>query len=333
LKVKAKSLGGSIIHKLVEAGLTQTDAELVTDSIMDAEKSKVVSHGLVRFPVYLKQIKDGVIEPSPKIIIEQNGSIMRIDGGNGPGIVVASLAMSKCIEGAKKWGICAASVLRSNHFGAAAYFTRMAARDGCIGFVCSVAGPTMAPFGGMELLLGTDPFSVSFPYADKIFTIDIASSAAAKGKIREYARHKKEIPQGWALDSAGSPTTDAKAAIDGILLPMGGHKGYGIALVVEMLSAILGGSKLSFEATGMLDVTKEANIGHFVLAIDIEHFISLELFKTRAGEWLKKIESSKTSCGVEEIMIPGWMEEKNRQLHTEILDVDDELYQQIISLL
>lgn len=316
--------------RLEQTGLPKNDASEIVNALLDAECSGVLSHGLMRFPIYMKQFRDGTVSTAPEIRLTQSGNIFHVDGGNGSGIVVTRRAMSVCIDHAKKSGICAAAISHSNHFGAAAYYSRMAAKAECIGFACSMAGATMAPYGGKELLLGTDPFSIAFPYGENIFAFDAASSATAKGKIRVYAEQGKNIPAGWALDKDGHPTTDAKKAIDGILLPMGGHKGYGIALAVEMLSALLSGVRLSCETQSMFDVSKAANIGHFIAVIDISHFLPPEEFKARAGAWLGRIAGSEPCDTSSVIVIPGTPEEKCRREHEQCLEIDDALYQKIM---
>ena len=163
----------------------------------------------------------------------------------------------------------------------------------------------MAPFGGMDLLLGTNPFSVSFPGRELTFCADMASSATAKGKIRIYAKSGKDIPFGWALDEEGNDTTDPNAAIKGILLPMGGHKGYALAMAVDALCGLLSGASLSCESTSMFQGSSAANTGHFIAAVDIAHFLPPDEFADRAQNWFDRIHASKTRPGFEKILIPG----------------------------
>lgn len=318
--------------KLHKAGLSAKDSCKVANAILYAEQSGILSHGIVRFPIYLKQIKDGNINAKAKIKTDRSESILKVNGDNGLGIIVAETAMRQCVKVAKEKGICAASIHHSNHFGTAGYYTRIAAAKGCIGFICSVAGPTMAPFGGKEMLLGSDPFSVSFPYLGHVFTLDISSSATAKGKIRIYASQGKQIPLGWALNVEGNPTTDPKEAIKGIVLPMAGHKGYGIALVVETLSALLSGACLSHESTSMFELRtprSAANIGHFATAIDIAHFLPLKNFESRAAKWLDMLSNSKTRAGFDKVMIPGEFEKNNRNDNKFEIELDADLHNEL----
>lgn len=296
------------------------DAEIVINALLDAETSGVESHGLMRMKAYVDRIVEHKIAANPIIKVEENGAVVRIDGGNGLGQVVTMCAVNKCVEVAKKYGVGVAAIAHSNHFGTAAYYTNIMAKEGCIGISATSAGPTVAPFGGMDLLLGTNPFSVAFPATKQVFCADMATSATAKGKIRIYAKSGKTIPVGWALDAEGNDTTDPEEAIKGILLPMSGHKGYALAMIVDALCGLLSGANLSCEATSMFNTQNLANVGHFICAINIEHFLPLENFERRAQEWFEKIRTSKTRQGMR-IMIPGEPEAERKLLIKDQLSV------------
>ena len=293
-------------------GVPEADAETVADVLLDAEASGVESHGLTRLKAYVDRIANGQMEPAPEIQIETRGAIACVDGGNGLGQVVTKRAADLCIQLAREHGIGVAAIHNSNHFGTAAYYANHMARSGCVGFCATNAGPTMAPFGGMDLLLGTNPFAIAFPAAGQIFSADMATSAAAKGKIRIYDKEHKPIPAGWALDHEGNDTTDPRKAIDGILLPMGGHKGYALAMAVDAVCGLLPGARLRCEAVSMVDPTQKASIGHFLAAVDIAHFLPLEQFETRAQDWFDKIKGSRPRPGMS-ILIPGEPEENRRR--------------------
>ncbi len=315
------------------AGVPEQDADLLTDTLLDAEICGIESHGLIRLPAYIRRIRQGLISPVPEITVSERDCALSIDGGDGLGQVVARRAMQECVAGAKKHGVCFAAVRNSNHFGAASYFSRMAAREECIGFACTSAGPAMAPFGGMEPLLGTDPFAVSFPVKGHApFTLDIAVSAVAKGKIRIFEREGKCLPRGWALNKYGNDTTDPAAAIFGSLLPMAGHKGYGIAMVIEAFCCLLSGARLSCESEGMFDSHGKAGTGHFFGAFDIAHFTDPEQFERRGGEWFEKIKNSRTRSGVKQILIPGELEESRRNGGPDSLLLSEATYSKILDL-
>lgn len=313
--------------------VSEKDSQLITETLLDAECSGVESHGLMRLPVYVERLRRGLINPKPKTKLIEKGSVILVDGDNGPGQVVAAQTMKACIKGAKQLGICFASICHSNHFGTASYYTRMASDAMCIGFAGTTTGRTMAPFGGMDPLLGTDPLAVSFPIGNgQHFTIDMAMSGCAKGKIRIYEKQGKEIPLGWALDKSGNDTTNPKAALEGVLLPMAGHKGYGLAIVVEALSALLSGANLSYENDGIFASSSPGNIGHFIGAINIEHFLPPEQFQHRVQTWFQHIRQSRTRPGFEKILIPGEPEELSRKSCQELLPVLDKTYRKMCQL-
>lgn len=287
------------------------DAACVLDAIMDAEISGVESHGLMRLKPYADRIRQGTINPAPDIRTTVNGAAAHIDGGDGLGQVVMTRAVKTGLQLAREYGIGAVTVCRSSHFGTAAYYAGMMARAGCIGLAASVAGPSMAPFGGMDLLLGTNPFAIAFPGETGIFCGDMATSSAAKGKIRIYEKEGQSIPPGWALDQEGADTTDPGEALSGILLPMGGHKGYALAMAVDAVCALLSGASLSCESASVYSSAQPANTGHFAAAIDIAHFLPEEAFRARTQGWFDRLRASRPRSGFR-IVIPGEPEAEKR---------------------
>lgn len=294
-------------EKILEAlGVTPEDAAKTIDVLVDADQRGIESHGLVRLKLYVEHIVRGSIKPQSSITVTENGATALVDGDNGLGQVVTMEAMDTVMKLAKQYGIGCVAVHNSNHFGPAGYYTRKMAEAGYIGFITSMAGPSVAPFGGLDKLLGTNPFSIAFPAQNQIFCADMATSAAAKGKIRIYGMKGQPIPLGWALDKEGKDTTDPDVGVNGILLPMAGHKGYCIAMAVDALSSLLSGALLSYESSAIsnLDITKPANTGHFLAAVDISRFLPLEQFKERAQVWFDKLKAS-TPRNNATIMIPG----------------------------
>lgn len=333
IEVSLLELTTRVVGVFTRLGVPQADAELVADSLMDAEICGVESHGLMRVAAYAQRLRSGLVEAAPKIQMIQNGSVLQVDGGNGLGQVVACRTMEACIRVARKQGSCFAAVSHSNHFGTAGYYTRMAAQERMIGFACTSAGPTMAPFGGCQNLLGTDPFSVAFPAeGNPPFTLDIAVSAAAKGKIRVYAKEGRKLPDSWAIDRFGNATTDPEEAISGCLLPMAGHKGYGMAIAIEALSSLLSGAKLSCEGESVFDAGQPAQVGHFMGVLDISHFISASAFEQRAGGWFERIRNAPRQPGVERILIPGELEEERRARAEGSLKVSERTYRELCAL-
>ena len=321
VNVAVKRLEHDILDILAGVGLPAEEAKYVAASLLDAEQSGVESHGLMRLSAYIDRLEQGTAEPRPEIRVMENGAVAHVDGGNGLGQVVMSRAVDTCLTLAERYGVGIVSVCRSNHFGTAAFYSRRMAEQGYIGFAASLAGPTMAPFGGMDLLLGTNPFSIAFPGGKMNFCADMASSATAKGKIRIYAKNGKAIPLGWALDEQGNDTTDPNAALKGILLPMAGHKGYALAMAVDALCGLLSGAALSGESSSMFQGAQPANTGHFAAAIDISRFLPLEDFTQRAQDWFDRIHDSRTRPGVDRLLIPGEPEELLRAGREDCIEI------------
>lgn len=320
ISVDARALYADLSKIFQSGGLNERDAGIVSGALMDAEASGVESHGIMRLKAYMDRLECGLASAHPDIEIRQNGAAIQVDGGNGLGQIVMSRAAEECIQTARHYGVAVAAVRRSNHFGTAAYYASQIARAGCIGFAATNAGAAMAPFGGMDTLLGTNPFAVAFPARDQIFCADMATSAAAKGKIRIYAKQGKAIPLGWALDAEGNDTTDALAAVEGILLPMGGHKGYSLAMAVDALCGLLSGANLSCESPSMFESGRSSDVGHFVCAVHIAHFRPLREFEDRAQRWFERIKSSRPRPGMT-VMIPGEPESERRAAAGERLDI------------
>lgn len=320
IKVEVSVVKKKIKFIFLKLGLKEKDAQLMANALLDAEISGMESHGLMRLKPYVNGLQQKKINANPNIKITVHDSIIKVDGDNGLGQVVTSVAVDKCLEMAKKYGISAAAVTRSNHFGTGAFYNNKIASAGCIGFNATSAGATVAPFGGVEKMLGTNPFGLAFPAIKENFCADMATSVVAKGKIRIYEKKGREIPLGWALDKNGNTTTDAKAAIDGVLLPMSGHKGYALGMIVDALAGLLTNSKLSCETTPMFHSPEFANIGHFITIIDIEHFLPVSMFTGRAQNWFDKIRNSRTMDG-QSILIPGEPEEIKRNQNMEYVNV------------
>ncbi|MDR1835099.1 MAG: Ldh family oxidoreductase [Fusobacteriaceae bacterium] len=314
-------VAAAILEKL---GLPAPHAAVLAESLMDAEIRGVESHGFIRLPAYADKVRRGLISPDPDIKTTSTGCILKVDGGNGFGQIILRETLDRCFGIADQSGCAVAAVKNSNNFGAAGYFSRYAAEKGYIAYVTSNGGPVMVPFGGRKPMLGTDPFTVSFP-AGKYgtFTLDVAVSAVALGKITLCEKQGKPIPEGWAVDSEGNDTTDPVAAQAGGMLPMAGHKGYGMAMITDMLCGLLGGARLSYEAATMFDKTSKSEIGHFACVLRLDAFTDPALFRERVEKWFDRLKSSPRRKSAREILIPGEIENRlaaENNGTTEILD-------------
>ena len=292
---------------LVAAGLSALDSELVADTLVQADLWGHQSHGLLRLPAYVARLKSGAVKADAKPrLVRDHGPAAVLDGRNAMGQVVASRAMELAIERSKQFGVGAVSVRNSNHFGTAMYFSRSAARRGCIAFIATNASPAMPPWGGRTKAVGTNPWSWAAPAGEHVpMVLDIANTAVARGKIHLARQRGEPIPEGWALNEQGLPTTSPEAALAGVTLPMAGHKGYGIALMMDVLAGVLSDSAFGTDVSGPFQSEKPGRVGHFVLALNIEAFTSLSAFDERQKELISSIKQNTLAQGASEILYPG----------------------------
>ncbi|MEE1505268.1 MAG: Ldh family oxidoreductase [Acutalibacteraceae bacterium] len=230
--------------KLTENGVKETHAEIVADCFVTADMYGVTSHGTAILPAHIQRIERGGYNLDPKFdIIRETTAFAIIDGDNSMGPVCASFCMNYAVEKSRESGIFTVLSRNNNTFGPAFYYPLTAAQKGYIGIAFSNSPAQMAPFGGKEKMLGTNPFSMVIPCGEKDpIIIDMATSVVAKSKFKEYKAQNKSLPEGWALDINGKPTTDPDEAMAGLVLPMAGFKGYGIAMMIDILSGVISGA-------------------------------------------------------------------------------------------
>lgn len=283
------------------------DAGIVAHHLVEADLRGVHSHGVIRVPTYVTAIKAGKINPKPNIeVVEDHGGQVVMDGDNGLGQLTAFRANELAIERGKEHGIGAVALRRSTHCGAMAYYAIRAREAGLIGLAITNAGMNMAPTGGSAKIVGNNPFAMAVPTTREWpMVLDMATSVVAGGKL-DVARSKGEsIPLGWARDKDGNPTTDPVAARAGLLEPLGGPKGYGMALMLDVLAGVLSGGRFG----GMLGVQPgEAGMGQFFMTIDVTRFMSLDTFKGRMDELIDQIHNSPKLPGVNKIYVAGEIE-------------------------
>lgn len=298
------------------AGLPQADAAVVTDNLVLADLRGHSSHGVSRVKVYCDRIRAGLVATAPAInVINETPAAFHLDGGHGMGAVVAAKAMRMCLKKARSSGIAMCSVRAGTHFGIASYYTMQAAASDMIGYACSNAPPTMAPWGGITPLLGTNPFSMSVPALKRRpIVLDSSSSIVARGKINLAEIEGRAIPPGWAIDDQGRPTTNATEALQGSVLPFGEHKGYGIALMIDILSGVLSGAGHGRQLGPLWDNSEtQQNLGFLLLAIDIASFRDVDEFKAEIDQMIDEIKASKRAPNTDEILLPGEIEFRNEQ--------------------
>jgi L-2-hydroxycarboxylate dehydrogenase (NAD+) len=304
--VPVKKMTDFMIEALLQMGVPRPDAEISADILLASDLYGVRSHGVAHLRWYHQRIKSGLQQPVTNwTMVHETLTTAVIDGANGMGMVVAYNAMKIAIEKARRMGLAAVAVRNSSHYGIAGYYSRMAAKEGMVGMSFTNAHPSIAPTFGVEPMLGTNPIAFSAPTDEEFpFTFDAATSIAPRGKIEIAARAKKPIPEGWVIREDGTPATDSSSLIEEMnqgkaaLLPlggsgelMGGHKGYGLATMVEIFSsAFQDGSFLS----QLHDKDDSGNphpsrIGHFFLAMNVENFLPLNRFKKTAGSLLREL--------------------------------------------
>ena len=269
-RFEASALRGYCVSVLTASGVERSCAEAVADALIDAELTGVSTHGVSRLAVYMQRMDAGVMSRENNIrIVRESTSTLVVDAGNSLGAAAAKFAMERCIAKAKETGCCFASVHSSNHFGTAAYYTRLAAAQDMIGFACTNLKGKIAPFGSAEPYMGTNPISVAAPSDDLPVVLDMAPSVVALGKLILAQKLGKSIPEGWALDKDGRPTTDPAAGRAGSLVPIGGAKGSGLAIMVDVLCGILGGGPYGPHLHDLYVMDEPQGVSHFLGAIDI----------------------------------------------------------------
>lgn len=302
-------------QKLMEKeGMSVSDALVCADNLVDADLCGVESHGVSRMTNYMKRLRTGVVDPKGAPNVEQEyPSSMVIDADNAMGMVAGQYAMRRCIERAKETGCCFATVKHSNHYGMAAYYARMAAQEGVLGFTATNAPPNLAPWGSSQKYMGTNPFSVAVPTHDEPLLLDMAPSVVAMGKIILAAKLGQKIPEGWVVTKDGRPTTDPVEGQYGTLLPIGGPKGSGIAIFVEVLCGVLAGAQCGPHINHFWkDFENPQDVGHVFMALDISKFMPLETFKDNIGVLIGELKGLPKNPGVDEIFMPGEIENKKR---------------------
>ena len=281
--------------------------EAVSDALLWCELHGVTSHGLNMLPTYMERALSGGIDPQAEPqVVTQRGAVMRLDGCGCFGQYIAAVAVTQTITLTKEHGVGLVSNFNGNHAGALGCFTQRLAEAGLLGFMAHNANPAVAPFGGRKAAIGTNPISFAFPGDPFPLVVDLATSATAKGKLYELARSGDQIPPGLALDGNGEPTTSLAEALKGILLPLGGPKGYSLAVAVEMLTGVLSGGALGPDVPSFHKAPhKPQGVSMLVLAIDPAGILPLEEFKVRAALLAQKITATPPAQGFNAVQMPG----------------------------
>ena len=316
-------------------GVPADEAKIIGEHLVEAECCGLSSHGVSRTAIYLKRLETGVVNAkySHRIVQEYPASI-QWDACNSMGMVTGVRAMERCIENAREAGCCVIAAEHSNHFGMAGHYAKMAAEAGMIGFCISNAPPNIAPTGSYQPYMGTNPLAIAAPRRGEPMLLDIALSVVAMGKVILAAKLGKSIPEGWAITADGRPTTDPAEGQKGTVLPMGGQKGYGLALFIDILSDILSGAQFGPYLNNMWnDFVNPQDVGHFFAAIDISKFVGMDTFLDRIEKMAADIKALPKNPGIDEIFLPGEIEERRkRQAEENGLVLSDVVYQELLDL-
>lgn len=289
-------------------GLPRADAETVAAALVAADLRGFDTHGVVRVPAYVRRLRAGLINPEPRIGLQARRAFATvIDADNAFGPVAMARAAAACREAAEALGIGVATVRRSNHFGAASVHTVPFARAGCIAIALSPGARSLAPHGSRAPLLGTNPLAVAAPAGRHApWSLDMAASVAARGHIRIAGQEGRAIPEGWALDDAGRPTTDPAAALRGVVLPFGGAKGSALSMMVDILGGVLAGAGFAGDTRDWVaDFGGPADVGHFLLVMKVDAFMDLAEFEGRMETAIARIKALPPADGFDEVLYPG----------------------------
>ena len=314
--VDAQRLTSTVADIFTAVGIATADAQVVAADLVAADLEGIASHGVMLVPMYIERINKGsVSRRSAGEVVSDRGGAIVIDAGNALGQLTARQAVKLAVARAREIGLAAVGVRNGFHFGTAGRYARMMAEQTCVGIVLSNTRPLMPPPGGAEAMVGNNPIAVALPSAGEFpVEADMALSATAMGKIRLAAAAGQRIPEDWAVDSQGRPTTDPAAAINGMLLPAAGPKGFGLAFVIDLLCGGLSDGAVGAEVRPLYgDPAEPYRCSHFFLAIDASHFPAGERFAQRVRDQAIRVSGSKRGPGGERVYAPGELVWATRQ--------------------
>lgn len=309
LRVSAQKLEGFIANAFVAVGISKDEAKAIAELMVRADVQGSEGHGVFRLPQYIRRIKGGAVNLKPNIRMARESAAMGlVDGDNGMGHLVMRYATEKAIEKAKGAGLAWIGVRMSNHAGPASLYASMPAQHDMIGLYLAVGNANhLPPWGGLDMLLSTNPVAVAVPAGrESPIVLDMATTVAAYGKVKTKAQRGEMMPEGWMMDREGRPLTDPRRANEGFLLPIGGYKGYGLALVIGILAGTLNRAAMGKDVVDFnADDTSVTNTGHTIVAINIEAFQPVSEFKQQMDVLIQDLRNSRRLPGVDRIRLPG----------------------------
>ncbi|HYO89104.1 MAG TPA: Ldh family oxidoreductase [Candidatus Limnocylindrales bacterium] len=316
VRVPVDALAQFTLDCFLAMGVPRDEAEMCARGLMHSELRCLPGQGqgVRRLPVYHERISKGWIEPgAPYEVVKESPSLALIDAHNGLGSPAAQRAMRLAVEKAKATGLGTVLVKNGTHFGSAAVPALIAVENDCIGMAYTNAGPEMAPWGGASGVTGTNPWGIAAPTGLGFpLVLDIALTTAGKGMMQWYAREGKKMPLDWALTPEGEETDDPNAAMQGFLLPIGQHKGYGLAVMTDVLTGILGGAGF-----GLMPYSNPArqDVSYTMTAYHIDWFRPLAEFKADVDQFVHDLKAARKRPGVREIFVPGELDARREQAY------------------
>ena len=308
-------------------GMSSEDARIMAHVLVETDLMGVDTHGVLKLPMYVKRARQGGSNPRAQLsVVRQSATTARADSEEGFGQVIGWKAMGLAVEKARHHDVGFVSVFNSNTLTAERIYTRRAADAGMIGLCITNGDPQMAPLGGRTKLVGTNPWSVAVPGIRFPVVMDMASTTVAWTKLALAAMKEEPVPGHWALDEEGSPTTDPRRGMEGSVTPLGGHKGYALGVMGEILTGVLGGGRMADEVTNYGIYHQNTGVSYLLAAINIEAFIPLGDFMERVDRYVDLLKTAPRATGVDEILVPG---ERSHRIREERLRDGIPLHQRL----
>ena len=309
LRFSVKDVEAFVVRAYEKVGIATAEAKRIAELQVRADLIGADGHGVFRLPQYIRRIKGGAVNLTPKIRLEREAAGMGlVDGDNGMGHLVMRYAAETAIAKAKTAGVAWVGVKWSNHAGPASLYASMPLAHDMIGLYLAVGNANhLPPWGGIDMLLSTNPIAVAVPGgAEPAIVLDMATTVAAYGKVKTKAQRGEMMPEGWMMDRQGKPLLDPKKSNEGFLLPIGGYKGYGLSLIIGLLAGTLNGAANGRDVVDFnADDTSKTNTGHVIVAINVANFQPVAEFKQSVDAFVRDIRNSQRLPGVDAIRLPG----------------------------
>lgn len=317
---------------LMSVGVSEEQASIISDSIVDAHRCEKHTHGMGRLSIYVRKIQSGQMAAETVLTpIRDNGIITVLDANDGFGQVAAYQGIQTCLEKAETFGVGIVGIRNSNSFGAAGYFGNLIAENQMIGMIMGNASKALCPPGGNQACLGTNPICFAFPGTSKHpnIVLDMACAVAARGKVRLALKNGESIPEQWGNDAKGMPSTDPAKVLEGSINAFGGYKGFGLATVVEMMAGVITGSSFADMVLPLNTPTGLSRYGHFLCALSPQFFMDADEYEKRVDHLIEYIQScGETGC----VYMPGEQSQRKKEIHTASVQVPDTIVQDMNAL-